>query len=57
MAFKFWNFFQPKNGRTASVEINCKELFDAAQDFQARLVALNVCVDMIANAIDRKSVV
>lgn len=53
MAFKFWNFFQPKNGRTASVEINCKELFDAAQDFQARLVALNVCVDMIANAISR----
>lgn len=53
MAFKFFDWLRPKNGKTASVEVSCDELFNAAQEFQVRLVALNVCVNMIASTIGR----
>lgn len=48
------NFFRWLRGSKAtSVEVTCKELFDAAQEYQIRELSFWVCVNMIANALGR----
>ena len=53
MAFKFWDFLKPKNGKTENVDVNCRIFWEAAQEFQIRNLCYNVCKDMIANAMGR----
>lgn len=53
MGFSFFDFIRPKNGATKTVEVTCKELFEAAQEFKIRELCFWVCVDMVANAIGR----
>lgn len=53
MAFSFWNIFT-KGGRQQLVEVGAQDLFDdAANDFRIRELALNICINKIANAIGR----
>ena len=51
MAFSFFDFLRPKNGMTHSMEITCRELFEAVQEFRIRELCFMICVDMIANAL------
>lgn len=53
MAFHFFDFIRPKNGKPSYVNIPCKELMDAAKDFAIRNLCFNICVNMIANAMGR----
>lgn len=51
-----WSLFrllQPKTGRVSSQEVSCRELFEAAREYQVRELCFWVCVNMIANAIGR----
>ncbi len=50
---KFFEFLRPKNGAGTSREVSCKELLDAAQEFQVRNLCWNICVNMVANAVGR----
>lgn len=50
---KFFNFVKPENGKTEIKEVSCKELFEAATEFEIRKLCFDVCVNMIANAISR----
>lgn len=54
MALHFFDFFRPKEtGRTESIEVTVREMFDAAQELRIRELCWGICVDMIANAIGR----
>lgn len=53
MGFSFFDFLRPKNGKTHSMEITCRELFEAAQEFRIRELCFMICVDMIANALGK----
>lgn len=53
MAFSFFRFLKPENGRTKHEEIACSELFAAAQEYQIRELCFWVCVNLIANALGR----
>lgn len=53
MGFNLFDFLKPKDGKTSSVEVNCKLFFDAAQEYHIRQLCWSVCLDMIANAIGR----
>lgn len=53
MGWKFWEFLRPKNGVTSTKEIPCRELFEAAQEYQIRELCFWICVEMIANALGR----
>ena len=50
---KFFNFVKPENGKTETKEVSCKELFEAATEFEIRKLCFDVCVNMIANAVSR----
>lgn len=51
MAFSFWEIFR---GRADPVEVRTRDIFnEAAQDFRLRELALNSCINMIANAVGR----
>lgn len=51
MAFSFWEIFR---GKTSAAEVRAQDLFrDAVTEFGARQLALNACVNMIANAVGR----
>ena len=50
---KFFNFVKPENGKTEIKEVSCKELFEAATEFEIRKLCFDVCVNMIANAVSR----
>lgn len=39
--------------QTSPVEVTCKELFEAAQEFQVRELSFWVCANMVANALGR----
>lgn len=52
-AFSFFRFLQPKNGKVSTQEVSCRELFEAAQEYQVRELCFWVCVNMVANAIGR----
>lgn len=48
------NFFRWLLGKQDKpVEVTCKELFDAAQEYQIRELSFWVCVNMVANALGR----
>ena len=49
------NFFKwlAGSGKTSPVEITCKELFEAAQEYQIRELSFWVCANMVANALGR----
>lgn len=49
------NFFRWLRERSQSdpVEVTCRELFDAAQEYQVRELSFWVCVNMVANALGR----
>lgn len=49
------NFFKWLRGSASPdpIEVTCKELFEAAQEYQIRELAFWTCVNMIANAIGR----
>lgn len=53
MGFSFFDWIRPKDGKTHSVEITCKELIEAAQEFRIRELCFMICVDMIANALGK----
>lgn len=52
-AFSFFKFLQPKTGRTDVRKVSCRELLEAAQEYQVRELCFWICVNMIANAIGR----
>lgn len=53
MGFKFWDFLRPRDGTCRTVEITCREMFEAAQEYQVRELCFWICVNMIANAVGR----
>ena len=51
MAFSFWEIFR---GRAEPQKVEAADLFaEARADFQARGLALDACIDLIANAVGR----
>lgn len=52
-AFSFFRLFQPKSGKVSTQEVSCRELFEAAQEYQVRELCFWVCVNMVAGAIGR----
>lgn len=53
MAFSFFEIFT-RGGRQQAVEVRAQDLFqDAADEFRLRELALNICVNKIANAVGR----
>lgn len=54
MAFNFWKWLAGGKARSpTTVEITCRELMAAAQEFQLRDLAFWSCANMIANAVAR----
>lgn len=53
MGIKLFDFLKPKNGKTESVEVNCRIFWEAAQEYQIRALCWSVCLDMIANALGK----
>lgn len=56
MALSFFKFLSPRNGKTGMTEVSdvlCRELLDAALDYQVRELSFWCCVNFIANAIGR----
>ena len=54
MALKFWKWLAGGKARSpTTVEITCRELMAAAQEFQLRDLAFWTCANMIANAVAR----
>lgn len=53
MAISFLKWLLSKNNKTSSTEISCRELVEAAQEYQVRELCFWICVDMVANAIGR----
>lgn len=53
LAFSFFRFLQPKDGKTSSKEIPCSELFEAAVEYQIRELSFWACVNLVANALGR----
>ena len=56
LALGFFKLFAPKDGRVeirAVTDLGCRELLDAALEFQIRELAWWSCVNWIADAIGR----
>lgn len=53
MGLRFFEWLAGKGGRTATAEVTCQELFDAAADLQIRQLCFWTCANMVANAIGR----
>ncbi|MBO5218846.1 MAG: phage portal protein [Clostridia bacterium] len=53
MALKFFDFLHRKHEITETHDITCREMFEAAQDYQMRELCFWWCVNMIANAMGR----
>lgn len=53
MAIKFFEWLINKTAKTATVNVDCTELFAAAREYAVRDLCFQACVDMIANAIGR----
>lgn len=54
MGISFFKFLRPKNGKTEWKEADiCRELMEAAEEYQVRELSFWVCVNLIANAIGR----
>lgn len=56
MALKFWDFLAPKNGRTGRADVTdavCRELLEAALEYQIRELAWWSCVNWVADILGR----
>ena len=53
MALKFFDFLLRKKEITETHDIECREMFEAAQEYQMRELCFWWCVNMIANAMGR----
>lgn len=53
MAIKFFEWLINKTAKTATVNVDCTELFATAREYAVRDLCFQACVDMIANAIGR----
>lgn len=53
-ALHFWRWLMGEKGqRQSPVEVSCRELFEAAQEYQVRELSFWVCANMVANALGR----
>ena len=51
-ALHFWRWLMGERGqRQDPVEVSCRELFEAAQEYQVRELSFWVCANMVANAL------
>ena len=53
MALSFMRWLRGTAGRAKVEEIDCRELFEAAEEYRIRELAFWVCVNLIANAVGR----
>lgn len=54
MGIKFWDWLAGGGARSpTAVEVSCRELLAAAQEFQLRDLSFWICANMIANAVGR----
>ena len=53
MGIKFFEWLRGDRGKGSTVEVSCRELFEAAQEYQVRELCFWICVNMVANAIGR----
>ena len=54
MGIKFWDWLSGGKARSpTTVEVSCRELMAAAQEFQLRDLSFWICANMIANAVGR----
>lgn len=53
MALKFFDFLFRKREMAETHDVECREMFEAAQDYQMRELCFWWCVNMIANAMGR----
>lgn len=53
MAINFFKWLRGSSGKAEPVEVTCKELFEAAQEYQVRELSFWVCANMVANALGR----
>ncbi len=54
MGIKFWDWLSGGKARApTTVEVSCRELLAAAQEFQLRDLSFWICANMIANAVGR----
>lgn len=54
MGIKFWDWLSGGKARSpTTVEVSCRELMAAAQEFQLRDMSFWICANMIANAVGR----
>lgn len=54
MGIKFWEWLSGGKARSpTTVEVSCRELLAAAQEFQLRDLSFWICANMIANAVGR----
>ena len=54
MGIKFWEWLSGGKARSlTTVEVSCRELMAAAQEFQLRDLSFWICANMIANAVGR----
>lgn len=54
MGIKFWDWLSGGKARSpTAVEVSCRELLAAAQEFQLRDMSFWLCANMIANAVGR----
>ena len=54
MGIKFWDWLSGGKARSpTTVEVSCRELLAAAQEFQLRDLSFWICTNMIANAVGR----
>lgn len=54
MGIKFWDWLAGGKARSpTTVEVSCRELLAAAQEFQLRDLSFWICANMIANAVGR----
>lgn len=54
MALNFWKWLAGRKARSpTTVEVSCRELLAAAQEFQLRDLSFWICANMIANAVGR----
>lgn len=53
LGINFFKWLKSQNGNPNTVELQCKELFDAVTEFRIRDLCFLICTNMVANAIGR----
>ena len=49
----FFKWIRDRSGTPSTVEVSCRELFEAAQEYQVRELCFWICANMVANAMGR----